>query len=242
MAIDRLAVRQSLLSTMNEHRAAVERGGALSPYDAATHQAFDLLTSMRSRAAFQLEKEPVASRERYGHTQFGQSVLLARRLVEAGVSLVQVNWFRSPEEPMDTPCWDSHTREIDRLRTVLAPRFDQAFTALLTDLIDRNMLDDTLVVCLAEFGRTPKINAAGGRDHWGNVFSLALAGGGIRGGCVHGASDAIGGEPKDGVVRPGDLLATLYNCLGYAPTTELHDALGRPFPIARGDVIREILA
>jgi uncharacterized protein (DUF1501 family) len=143
---------------------------------------------------------------------------------------------------MDTPCWDSHTREVQRLRTVLLPQFDQAYSALLGDLIDRRLLDDTLVVCLAEFGRTPKINAQGGRDHWGNVFSLALAGGGIRGGHVHGASDAIGGEPMQGLVRPSDLLATLYHCLGHAPTTELHDALDRPFPISRGEVVREILA
>ena len=242
LALERLEERHALLSAMNQHRAAVERGGVLAPYDAATRQAFDLLTSPRSRAAFQLDQEPPASRDRYGRTQFGQSVLLARRLVEAGVSLVQVNWFRSPEEPMDTPCWDSHTREVERLRTVLMPRFDQAYSALLTDLVERGMLDDTLVVCLAEFGRTPKINAQGGRDHWGNVFSVALAGGGVRGGHVHGASDAIGGEPKEGLVRPGDLLATLFHCLGHAPATELHDALGRPFPISRGEPVREILA
>ena len=242
LALTRLEGRRSLLSVMNQHRAAVERGGALAPFDAATQQAFDLLTSPRSRAAFQLDAEPAAARDRYGRTQFGQSVLLARRLVEAGVSLVQVNWFRSPDEPMDTPCWDSHTREIQRLRSVLMPQFDQAYSALLGDLIDRGMLDDTLVVCLAEFGRTPKINAQGGRDHWGNVFSVAMAGGGIRGGHVHGASDAIGGEPKEGLVRPPDLLATLYHCLGYSPTTELHDALGRPFPLSRGEVLKEVLA
>ena len=114
---------------------------------------------------------------------------------------------------------------------MLAPQFDQAYSALLGDLVDRGMLDDTLVVCMSEFGRTPKINASAGRDHWGNVFSVALAGGGIRGGHVHGASDAIGGEPKDGVVRPPDLLATLFHCLGHSPSTALHDALGRPFPI-----------
>jgi uncharacterized protein (DUF1501 family) len=238
----RLAGRRSLLSAMNAHRAAVERDGVLAPFDAATRQAFDLLTSPRSRAAFELDAEPAAARDRYGRTQFGQSVLLARRLVEAGVSLVQVNWFRSPQEPQDTPCWDSHTREVERLRTVLAPQFDQAYSALLLDLIERGMLDETLVVCLAEFGRTPKINASAGRDHWGNVFSLAMAGGGIRGGHVHGASDAIGGEPKEGVVGPPDLLATLYHQLGYAPTTELHDALGRPFPLSRGEPVREILA
>jgi uncharacterized protein (DUF1501 family) len=158
------------------------------------------------------------------------------------VSLVQVNWYRSPEEPMDTPCWDSHTREIERLKTVLAPQFDQAYAALLGDLVDRRMLDETLVVCLAEFGRTPKINASAGRDHWGHVFSLALAGGGVRAGHVHGASDAIGGEPKAGLVRPADLHATLYHLLGYSPTTELHDALGRPFPLSRGEVVQEILA
>jgi len=242
LPLSRLEERHSLLSAMNQCRAAVEYGGVLAPYDAATQQAFSLLTSARARAALQLSLEPEATRASYGGTQFGQSVLLARRLVEAGVNLVQVNWYRSPDEPQDTPCWDSHTREVQRLRTVLMPPFDQAYSALLNDLIDRNMLDDTLVVCLAEFGRTPKINAAGGRDHWGNVFSLALAGGGIRGGHVHGASDAIGGEPKSGVVGPSDLLATLFHCLGHAPTTELHDSLGRPFPIARGDVVREILA
>jgi uncharacterized protein (DUF1501 family) len=241
LALTRLEGRRSLLSVINQHRAAVERGGALGSFDAATRQAFDLLTSPRSRAAFQLDAEPVAARDRYGRTQFGQSVLLARRLVEAGVSLVQVNWFRSPDEPSDTPCWDSHTREVQRLRSVLLPQFDQAYSALLGDLADRGMLDDTLVVCLAEFGRTPKINAQGGRDHWGNVFSAVLAGGGIRGGHVHGASDAIGGEPKEGLVRPPDLLATLYHCLGYSPTTELHDSLGRPFPISRGERVSEIL-
>ena len=242
LPLSRLEERHALLSAMNQYRAAVEYEGMLAPYDAATQQAFNLLTSPRSRAALQLDLEPAAARDRYGRTQFGQSVLLARRLIEAGVSLVQVNWYRSAEEPPDTPCWDSHTREAERLRTVLMPQFDQAYSALLGDLKNRGLLDDTLVVCLAEFGRTPKINVAGGRDHWGNVFSLALAGGGIRGGHVHGASDAIGGEPKSGVVRPQDLLATLFHCLGHAPTTELHDSLGRPFPIARGEVVREILA
>jgi hypothetical protein len=236
----RLQARHSLLESLNEHHAAVERRGALAPYDAATQQAFDLLTSKRSRAAFRLDAEPTEIRDRYGRSQFGQSVLLARRLVEAGVSLVQVNWFRSPDEPSDAPCWDSHVKEANRLRTALVPPFDQAFSALLTDLVDRRMLDETLVACLCEFGRSPRINHAAGRDHWGSVFSVCLAGGGIRGGCVHGASDAIGGEPKDGVVYPPQLLATLFHCLGHSPSTELHDALGRPFPIARGEPIREI--
>jgi uncharacterized protein (DUF1501 family) len=112
----------------------------------------------------------------------------------------------------------------------------------LHDLLERNLLDETLVVCLSEFGRSPKINAAGGRDHWGNVFSVALAGGGIRGGIVHGASDRLGGEPQSGTVEPPDLLATMLHLLGIAPATEIHDRLGRPLPLCSGQVIRGILA
>jgi uncharacterized protein (DUF1501 family) len=185
---------------------------------------------------------PAEVRERYGRTQFGQSVLLARRLVEAGVALVQVNWFRGADEPMDNPCWDSHVDETNRLKNNLVPPMDQAFSALIADLAERGLLDDTLVVCMSEFGRSPRINARGGRDHWGNVFSVALSGGGIRGGMVHGASDRLGGEPKDGLVRPPDLLATIYHCLGLDPHAELKDPQGRPFPISRGEPIRAVLA
>ncbi len=118
---------------------------------------------------------------------------------------------------------------------------DQAFATLLEDLSARGMLDDTLVVCLSEFGRTPKMNARAGRDHWGHVFSVALAGGGIRGGQVYGASDKIGGQPKEGRVPPQDLTATIFHCLGYPPDTEVHDTLGRPLPLSRGQVIRQIV-
>ena len=180
-------------------------------------------------------------RDRYGRSPFGQSVLLARRLVEAGVSLVQVNWFRGPDEPSDNPCWDSHTNETARLRTVLVPPMDQAFSALLEDLGQRGMLDDTLVVCLAEFGRTPRFNARAGRDHWGYVFSVAMAGGGVRGGQAYGASDRIGGHPKEGRVLPEDLTATIFHCLGYNAHTEIHDTLGRPLALSRGQVIRQVL-
>jgi arylsulfatase A-like enzyme len=168
-------------------------------------------------------------------------VLLARRLVEAGVSLVQVNWYRGPDEPPDNPCWDSHTNEVERLRTVLVPPMDQAFAALLGDLEQRGMLDETLVVCMAEFGRTPRFNNRGGRDHWGPVFSVALAGGGIRGGVAHGASDALGAQPADGRVQPQDLTATILHCLGIDPHTEIRDRLARPIPACTGEVIRQIL-
>jgi uncharacterized protein (DUF1501 family) len=121
------------------------------------------------------------------------------------------------------------------------PIMEQGYTALLEDLSARGLLDETLVVWMAEFGRTPRINGAGGRDHWGQVFSVALAGGGVRGGAVHGASDRIGGYPRDGRVTPQDLTATIFHCLGIGSGSEIHDSLGRPLAITRGDVIRQIL-
>ncbi len=168
-------------------------------------------------------------------------MLLARRLVEAGVALVQVNWTRAPNDSDLNPVWDTHTNNAERLKTALMPPMDQAYSALLEDLSQRGLLDETLVVWMAEFGRSPKINAAAGRDHWGHVFSVALAGGPVRGGQVYGASDRIGAQPKDGRVQPQDLTATLFHCLGIRPDSEIRDALGRPVPISRGEVIRQIL-
>jgi hypothetical protein len=239
---ERLTDRQTLLREVNQRLDAAERTGRPRYYERLTEQAFNLLNSVKSRQAFKLDAEPEALRDCYGRTQFGQSVLLARRLVEAGVSLVQVNWYRGPEEPPDAPCWDSHAREAQRLKTVLVPPADHAISALLEDLEARGLLDETLVVCMAEFGRTPRFNPVAGRDHWGHVYSVALAGGGIRGGQVHGASDTIGAYPKEGRVAPQDLTATIFHCLGYDPQTEMHDTLGRPLPLSRGEVIRPILA
>jgi hypothetical protein len=243
--VERLEQRQSLLRLYNRRLDDAERGGANGPaigaYDAQTQRAFNLLGSARSRSAFNLEQETQATRERYGMTQFGQSTLLARRLVEAGVRLVQVNWFRGPEEPSDAPCWDSHSKESERLKNVLMPPLDAAFSALIEDLAGRGLLDETLVVCLSEFGRTPRFNGRAGRDHWGPVFSIALAGGGIRGGVIHGASDRLGAQPRDGRVRPEDVTATILHCLGYAPGTAFLDAQGRTFPVSRGEVLESIL-
>jgi hypothetical protein len=167
--------------------------------------------------------------------------LLARRLVEAGVRLVQVNWYRGADEPSDNPCWDSHTKESARLKDVLVPPTDRAYSALLEDLARRGLLEETLVVCMAEFGRTPRLDGNGGRNHWGSVFSVALAGGGIKGGQVFGASDKIGGQPREGRVRPEDLSATIFHCLGHRPEAEYLDRLGRPHFISRGEVLRAIL-
>jgi hypothetical protein len=239
--IERLERRGSLLREVNARFDQVERAG-VGKYSLAAQRAFNVLASPSSRGAFDLAAEPDESRARYGHNQFGQSVLLGRRLLDAGVQLVQVNWFRGPDEPSDAPCWDSHVGEPNRLKNVLCPSFDQAFAALLEDLHNQGRLDETLVCCLTEFGRTPRMNGRAGRDHWGSVFSVALAGGGIQGGVVHGASDSQGAFPQAGLTRPEDITATIFHCLGIAPETELHDPQGRPFVISRGQPIREILA
>ena len=233
----RLDRRKALLDRLD----SLHHAPAAAAFDNHTRRAFDLLRSSRARDAFRLDREPRAVRDRYGNTPFGQGVLLARRLVESGVRLVQVNWYRGPDEPSTNPCWDSHSNESARLKDVLAPPADRAFSALIADLAQRGLLEETLVVCMAEFGRTPRLDGAGGRGHWGSVFSIALAGGGIRGGQVFGASDRIGAYPKEGRVKPEDLAATLFHCLGHDPRAEYHDPLGRPHVVSRGEVLRAIL-
>jgi hypothetical protein len=237
----RLDERRNLLEQVNRHLDTVERSGIAARYDGPSQQAFDLLRSTRARQAFALDREPTALRDRYGRHKFGQSVLLARRLVEAGVSLVQVNWPREKGDmSVGNPVWDTHAKNSERLKTALMPPMDQAYSALLEDLPQRGLLEETLVIWAGEFGRTPRINGGGGRDHWGHVFSVALGGGGVRGGQVYGASDRIGAEPKDRRVQPQDLTATIFHCLGYRPETEVHDPLGRPVAISRGEVIRQL--
>ena len=237
----RVDSRASLLGLVNRHLDNVDRAGIFARHNKLNQQAFDLLRTSKARQAFDLDREPATVRDRYGRCRFGQSVLLARRLVEAGATLVQVNWTRDSRDSDSAPMWDTHNNNSKLLKTSLMPRYDPAHSALLEDLAARGLLDSTLVACIAEFGRTPKINGAAGRDHWGHVYSVCLAGGGIRGGVVHGASDRIGGHPKDGKVEPQDLTATLFHCLGHHPETEIRDSTGRPFPISRGEVIRQIL-
>lgn len=233
----RLRERLSLLNQVNQGLDAVDRSGAVARFDNRAQQAFDLLRAGKARRAFDVDKEPPMVRDRYGRTRWGQSLLLARRLVEAGVSLVQVNWTRTKEEMGGSPAWDTHAKNTQNLKRLM-PIMDQAYSALLDDLQQRGLLDETLVVWCGEFGRTPKINGSGGRDHWGHVFSAALAGGGIHGGQVYGSSDRSGGRPREGRVPPQDLAATIFHCLGYPPHTEVHDTLGRPIAISRGEVIR----
>ncbi len=241
VALGRLSQRQTLLEQLEHRLREVDRGPAESTYNLQREQALALLGTAKARQSCDLNLESPTVRERYGRGQFGQSVLLARRLVDAGVGFVQVNWFRGPEEPSNAPCWDTHANEAGRLKNVLMPAFDQAYSALLSDLVQTGRLEETLVVVMAEFGRTPRFNGAGGRDHWGNVFSLALAGGGIRGGVVHGSSDAHAAYPADGQVSAADVTATIFDRLGYHPETEIRDPLNRPLPISRGEPIRPVL-
>ncbi len=232
--------RTQLLSQLDRRVAHLERGGSLDRFNVWQQQALDMVRSPQSRRAFDLNDESNATRDRYGRTRFGQSVLLARRLVEAGVSLVQVNWPRLDGAP-NNGTWDTHTKNGESVIKHLMPPTDVAFSALIEDLEQRGLLDETLVVLMGEFGRSPKINGAGGRDHWGNVFSIAMAGGGVKRGVIYGESDRLAAEPVSGLVRPADFTATLFHCLGYTPETTLRDLTGREQPISRGRVVREIL-
>jgi hypothetical protein len=238
---ERLGERLSLLERINRHLDDLDRRGQPGRYELRSRQALDLLRTGQARRAFEVYREPAALRQRFGRNRWGQSVLLARRLIEAGVSLVQVNWTRMPGDTIDSPAWDTHAHNAERCKSHLMPVMDAAYSALLEDLAARGLLDETLVVWMGEFGRSPKINGAGGRDHWGHVFSVALAGGGIRGGQVVGSSDRLGGQPRDGRLQPQDLTATVFHCLGYGPSTDVHDTQGRPIAISRGQVIRQAI-
>lgn len=238
----RLAARQSLLAQVNRHLDAAEQPQAVQSYTRQASEALGLLTSGRGRTAFDLRREPMQLRASYGFNKWGQSLILARRLIEAGARLVHVNWPRDPgDEAVSNPLWDTHAQNADRLQDVLCPIFDVGFAALLDDLSNRGLLGETLVVAIGEFGRTPKINAQGGRDHWGHVFSFALAGAGISGGQVYGASDRIGGYPRDGMLEPQDLTATIVHLLGIPHTATFPDATGRPFHITTGEPLWNLL-
>lgn len=230
--------RRELLAQLDRSFEAIGTSEPVRAWDRLSRQAVDLVTSGAARAAFDLSRESDKTRDRYGRYTWGQSVLLARRLVEAGVRLVHVNWARDPgDSAVDNPMWDTHAQNADRLQDSLCPQFDVTFDALLTDLADRGLLAETLVVVIGEFGRTPRINRLGGRDHWGHVFSMALAGAGIRGGQVIGSSDKNGAYPTTDPIRGGDVTATLFHLLGIDPGAMFLDKTNRPHPITKGDPI-----
>ena len=194
--------------------------------------AFRLMTSPEAREAFDLSKEPEKVRQRYGLNRFGQCCLLSRRLIEAGVRFVTVNTFLTVFNEIT---WDIHGSNpftsIAGMKDVVAPMYDQAYSALIEDLEQRGLLENTLVCNLAEFGRTPRVNPAGGRDHWPQCFSVYFAGGGVQGGQVVGASDPNGGFPAERAVDPSNVVATIYHSLGLDLDTTLPGPNGRPFPL-----------
>jgi uncharacterized protein (DUF1501 family) len=187
---------------------------------------------------YALEGEPLRIRERYGLHRFGQSMLLARRLAEAGVPMVAIHFNYMSQ----CDGWDTHSNNFTALQGELLPMLDQSLSALLEDLRQRGTLEETLVVCMGEFGRTPRINGNAGRDHWGPCSSTVLAGGGIRGGQVYGASDKIGACPTCDKVDPVDIQATIYHCMGLDINGHMQDQLGRLWPLTTGQVITRLVA
>jgi len=230
------ADRKALLEQLGHQARHLEQTAAARTLDPYYVRAFDLVSSPRAQKAFDIEAEPKAARDRYGRHVFGQSVLLARRLVEAGVRLVHVNWVRH-DNGKGGQGYDSHRDHLEWSKTELLPPTDAALASLLEDLHERGLLEETLVVVLGEFGRTPRFNSNAGRDHWPQCFSVVLAGGGIRGGQVYGASDRIAAYPTANPVSPQDLIATLYHAVGIDPHTLIYDLQDRPFALVEGKPI-----
>jgi Protein of unknown function (DUF1501) len=236
----RVHARRSLLGVVDRQVRALERAADARALDIYQDRAFRLLTTPAVQRAFDLQREPSALRERYGRHTFGQSCLLARRLVEAGVRLVTVFSAQNGKTPQDA--WDTHTDNFHRHKNELLPPMDQGTSALLDDLRQRGLAERTLLLWMGEFGRTPRINAKAGRDHWANCYTIVLSGGGIRPGQLYGQSDRHGAFPLRGrVFTPADICATVYHCLGIDPHAELRDALGRPVPLTRGTPMMELL-
>jgi uncharacterized protein DUF1501 len=261
LSLDRLDHRATLLESLDARRqhalsqaeAATKAGESIrtravtgtkngpgpgrDARDIYTEKAFRLLHSPAVRQAFDLSSEGPKLRDRYGRNKLGQSVLLARRLVEAGVRFVTVY---DGQHNGQTANWDAHENVFGRLKNDLVPPADQSFAALINDLSSRGLLEETLVIAMGEFGRTPKINGNAGRDHWPNCYSVVLAGGGIRGGSTFGSSDRLGAYPDSDAVSPADLAATLFWRFGLNPVQEMVDLTGRPYKLADGQPIRAL--
>src|SRR5205823_740740 len=224
--------RQKLRDAVDGEFRAFEKSAQAKQLDENFSLAYRLMSSPQAREAFALDREPVKVRDRYGRTRFGQSCLLARRLIERGVRFVTVNMF---ETVFDEITWDIHGSrpftDVQEMARLVAPNFDQAFSALLEDLEGRGLLGTTMVTALGEFGRTPKINPAGGRDHHPGVWTILMGGGPIQGGRVVGESDELGYAPKTRPVTPGEVAATIYQGLGLDPHHELAGPQNRPLPL-----------
>lgn len=237
VSLGRLDHRASLLRTLDAPAQLGRAHASEDSMDVYSHKALGLLKSGTVRSAFRLDEEDPRVRDRYGRNKHGQSVLLARRMAEAGVPFVTVYDHQVNGQDAN---WDSHASVFPRHKEHLLPPADRALSALVEDLHSRGQLDDTLVIAMGEFGRTPKINGTAGRDHWPFCYSVIMAGGGVRGGQVFGSSDKIGGHPETDGVTPGDLAATLFWRFGLDPEDEIRDLTGRPYRLAEGRPIQAI--
>jgi uncharacterized protein (DUF1501 family) len=243
LSVERLESRKDILKLIDEQSDLLESSLVAQGLDESYQKAVAMLTSPRFKQAFDLSKESKKTRDAYGRTTYGQSCLLARRVVEAGAKFVNVYFARSIGGTGQG--WDYHGfrgEDVPGRLKELLPMTDQTLPALLTDLEERGMLEDTLVVWVGEFGRTPRISSNGGRDHWPQCYCAVLAGGGAKKGFVYGASDKIGAFATVGQARPEDLAATMFDALGIDPESEIRDKLNRPLPVARGKSIGELFA
>ncbi len=239
----RLGNRTDILKLIDAQSDLIEKSAVARGMDESYQKAVSMLTSPRFKVAFDLTKEKPETRDRYGRTTYGQSCLLARRLVEAGAKFINVYLARSIGGVNNG--WDYHgfrgEDPVARLNELL-PLTDQTLPALVLDLHERGLLDSTLVVWVGEFGRTPRISSNGGRDHWPQCYNAVLAGGGVKTGHVYGSSDKLGAYPAQGQASPEDLAATMFEALGISHESEIRDSLGRPLPISRGKPIQDVLA
>jgi hypothetical protein len=236
LTASRVGSRQSLLREIDDQRRAIDQSASAANLDVFYQRAFSLLSSPATRQAFDLADEPRSLRDTYGRTEFGQRCVLARRLIEAGVPMVNVSYCHTP-----SGSWDTHSNNFSKMKKSLAPTLDAALHGLFTDLKERGLLDEILVVVNAEFGRTPTINKNAGRDHWPWVYSLALAGAGIRPGTIFGASDNSAAYPSELPRTQADFAATLYHLLGVPADTVLHDQTDRPHQLVIGQPVLEVL-
>jgi hypothetical protein len=249
ITLDRLQRRRSLLDQLDAQRSAIDASEEVQAYHRSQQLAMNLLTSEKLRSALNIQAEPMPLRERYGMTLFGQATLAARRLVEAGVHVTTVFW---DEYNLGNSAWDTHVFLVKRMRDELLPGFDRAFSALLQDLDDRRLLDETLVCVMSEHGRTPKFNSGmdgfgpqggGGRDHWSNAYCALFAGAGIKEGAIIGRTDSTGGYPDERPVSPKDVLCTIYHLLGIDPHMQILGRDARPLPLVEGgEVMWDMLA
>ncbi len=249
----RLEARRSLLASVESEMRLLEGHQTMLDRQDLYQQAFEMLARPEAREAFDLSEEPEALRDRYGRNRSGQACLLARRLVEAGVPLITVIWSHSNRgqdkapDNTDSYGWDNHNDIFYGLKNHLLPRFDQGFSALIEDLDQRGMLEDTLVICMGEFGRAPLValeprfaGATPGRKHWSWVYSIAMAGAGVQRGAVVGASDQRGAYPIEQAYGPWDVVATMFSALGINPEQHYFDLLNRPIRISDGQLMRAI--